>query len=327
MRAHERRRSFAPLLAALIAVGCGGGEGGDGDDDAGADTGEDTLAADAAGDDGGGSDVPGDTQADTATDTAMDTDDGGELDAATDTAMDTDDGGELDAAGEDGAGESLRFAHIECLPDVLGGADVVDGQLLTCEFSVLGEAGRNATLSCEDTGGGAVDCSSTSSTQIQPFGANPLPIDSGWFGAPSDGLAGMTYEIVWVADDGTDEATYHLTANVIADDGVDEQPSIEVSCHGDDDGEVSVTAGDRLECTLFFLDPDPDTVSWDYTRSSGPSPVDDPSPFGGLGGAPYSVEWHWDTDATESGGTWIWTFSVNDDTGPDVTYDLTVHVA
>lgn len=326
------------VMLAVVLMGCGDKNRND-DEDTATDAVEDTTATDTAGDtaaDPTEDDTAGDTVVDPVADPTEDPSEDvlvdGEEDAhmdvldATD-VVDADDGHDAtDMAGDDSSGPALAFSNIACLPDIHGGADWVEGQSITCAFEVHGEVGRDATLSCEDTGGTSLDCSSSSSTQIQPFGSNPLPITSGWFGAPSTGLAGTTYEIVWVADDGTDQARYTLSGSVIADDGVDGDPSILVDCGGDADGEVDVTAGDRLECTLTFLDPDPDSIWWDYSLDSGATPVNEPSPYSGLGGAPYSVLWHWDTDVSESGGTWVWTFTADDETDPVISFDLTVHV-
>lgn len=231
-----------------------------------------------------------------------------------------------DVQGEDVSPDALRFTNITCLPDVGGGETVVEGQNMECGFSVEGAAGHSVTLSCEDETGTAVDCSSTSSTQIQPFGSNPLPVHNGWFGTMTGGLGGTTIAIIWVADDTVEQARHRFEAVVVTDDGINEPPTIEVDCGGDVDGNVNVTVGDRLECILYFLDPDPDGLNWDYARTSGPEPVHNPTPYGGLGTAPVRVNWYWQTDAAESGGTWVYTFTVDDGAAAPVTYDLTVEV-
>jgi hypothetical protein len=213
------------------------------------------------------------------------------------------------------------------LPDVDGGEDVVAGQSMFCRFEVRGSGGRRVTLSCEDESGTDLNCTSSSPMQIQPFGSNPLPVFNGWFGiANSDSYEGTTVVVMWVADDTVEQARHRYEADVIADDGSNGAPSIEVTCEGDSDGNVDVTAGDRLDCRLVFLDPDPDTLTWDYTKTSGPDPVTGPSPYGGTGRAPFDVIWRWQTDSGES-GAFVYQFSVDDGTAAAVTYDLTVNVS
>ncbi|MBW2260739.1 MAG: hypothetical protein JRG91_02110 [Deltaproteobacteria bacterium] len=232
-----------------------------------------------------------------------------------------------DVADDEPVSDTLRFTNIRCLPDVGGGDDVVAGQNVSCRFGVQGATGRRVTLSCEDDSGTAVDCSSSSTTQIQPFGSNPLPVFNGWFGmGNTSSLGGTTVVTIWVADDTVGQARHRFEANVIADDGTNGPPTIEVDCGGDTDGSVSVTAGARLDCTLYILDPDPDDVSWDYTQTSGATPVTPPSPYGGTGRAPYDVTWRWQSDSSES-GTFVYTFSADDGTASTVTYDLTVDVS
>ncbi len=298
---------LAPVLALVLAA-CGGGKKGSGDADA-----EDVLTdpepEDAqededADDDADPLDAPGDPAADPSTDTTP-----------------------ADVADDEPVSDTLRFTGIHCLPDVDGGDDVVAGQNLSCRFGVQGATGRRVTLTCEDESGTAVDCSSSSSTQIQPFGSNPLPVFNGWFGmGNTSSLGGTTVVIIWVADDTVEQARHRFEADVVADDGVNAPPSIEVDCGGDTDGSVSVTAGSRLDCRLFILDPDPDDVSWDYSQTSGATPVTSPSPYGGTGRAPYDVTWRWQTDSSES-GTFVYTFSADDGTATAVTYDLTVDVS
>jgi len=231
-----------------------------------------------------------------------------------------------DTAEEEPASTELRFANIRCLPDVGSGESVVDGQSMFCRFEVRGGSGTRATLECEDDTGSPIDCGSSSTTQIQPFGSNPLPIINGWFGTGTSGRAGTTIVVVWVADDTVDQARHRFEADVVADDGVNGPPSIEVTCAGDSDGEVGVAAGARLDCTLRFLDPDPDDLTWDYVQTSGPAPTSAPGPYSGLGRAPFDVTWRWQT-ATGESGTYVYTFSVDDGTSSPATFDLTVNVS
>lgn len=297
---------LAPVLALALAA-CGGKKGSE--DAAGEEALADLAAADAddegedADEDADPADAPGDPAGDPAPDPPS------------------------DPADDEPVSDTLRFTGIHCLPDVDGGDDVVAGQNVSCRFGVQGATGRRVTLSCEDGSGTAIDCSSSSSTQIQPFGSNPLPVFNGWFGmGNTSSLGGTTVVIVWVADDTVEQARHRFEADVIADDGTNGPPSIEVDCGGDTDGSVSVTAGSRLDCRLFILDPDPDDVSWDYSQTSGATPVTSPSPYGGTGRAPYDVTWRWQTDSSES-GTFVYTFSADDGTATAVTYDLTVDVS
>lgn len=303
------RTVLIPACAAVLALGCGGGNNGpdDADED---DVGTDVETEDSTPADVDGEDTGGDGTSDPSTD-----------DAAGDPP---DDPTEDDPSTE--PSDELRFTNIRCLPDVGAGDDVVDGQNLFCRFEVRGATGRRVDLSCEDESGSVIDCSSSSTSQIQPFGSNPLPVFNGWFGTGTSGLAGTTIVIIWVADDTVDQVRHRFEADVIADDGTNGPPSIEVSCEGDTDGDVSVTAGDRLDCMLFFLDPDPDSLDWDYTQTSGPTPVTSPAPYGATGPAPFDVTWRWQTDSGES-GAFVYTFSVDDGTAAAVTYDLTVNVS
>jgi hypothetical protein len=294
------------LLVAGLLLGCGG-KSNNGDEDTGTeDTVDDTTVSDVETEDTGAGDTPLDTDEDVVTDSVEDT--------------------PADPGEEEPAATGLRFANIDCLPDVGGGEDVVEGQSMTCRFEVLGESGRRVTLSCEDESGTAIDCSSSSPTQIQPFGSNPIPVINGWFGTGTDGLADTTIVIVWVADDTVEQARHRFEADVVADDGTNGPPEIDVTCGGDSDGTIDVTAGDRMDCTLTFTDPDPDDLDWDYTQTAGATPVTSPGPYGGLGRAPYSVAWRWQTDSSES-GTYEYTFSVDDGTAPAVTFVLTVNVS
>lgn len=293
---------LAPVLALALAA-CGGKKGSE--DAAGEEALEDLPAADA---DDEGEDADEDADP---------------VDAPGEPAADP----PSDPADDEPVSDTLRFTGIRCLPDVEGGDDVVAGQNVSCRFGVQGATGRRVTLSCEDASGTAIDCSSSSSTQIQPFGSNPLPVFNGWFGmGNTSSLGDTTVVIVWVADDTVEQARHRFEADVIADDGTNGPPSIEVDCGGDTDGSVSVTAGSRLDCRLFILDPDPDDVSWDYSQTSGATPVTPPSPYGGTGRAPYDVTWRWQTDSSES-GTFVYTFSADDGTATAVTYDLTVDVS
>jgi hypothetical protein len=292
--------------AVLGLAACGGKTKGD-EDALG-----DTAVPDVADDDAGGDAVDDGVPTDSEDDSALDA-----PDAPADAPADTE---------EEPIPGDLHFRSIRCLPDVDGGEDVVAGQSMFCRFEVWGTAGRRATLTCEDASGAPIDCSSSSSTQIQPFGSNPLPVINGWFGTSTSGLAGTTIVIVWVADDTVETATHRFEADVVADDGVNGPPSIEVECEGDSDGNVDVTAGDRLDCRLVILDPDPDTVDWDYTQTSGPTPATSPSPYSGLGPAPFDVTWRWQTASTDA-GTYVFRFSADDGTAAAVTFDLTVNVS
>jgi len=297
---------LAPVLA-LLLVACGGKKG-SGDAD-----GEDALA---------------DLEPEDTEEEEEDADDDVDpVDAPVDPADDPTSDPPADPADDEPVSDTLRFTSIHCLPDVDGGDDVVAGQNVSCRFGVQGSTGRRVTLSCEDESGTIVECSSSSTTQIQPFGSNPLPVFNGWFGmGNTSSLGGTTVVTIWVADDTVEQARHRFEADVIVDDGVNAPPTIEVDCDGDTDGSVSVTAGDRLDCSLFILDPDPDDVSWDYTQTSGATPVASPSPYGGTGRAPYDVTWRWQTDSSES-GTFVYTFSADDGTATAVTYDLTVDVS
>ncbi len=239
-------------------------------------------------------------------------------------------GGTAAAAGASGMGGSAAapaFADIVCLPDVGSGEVAVEGQPVMCSFGVTGAPGANVSLTCEDAAGGTVDCSVASSNfQIQPFGSNPVPVSGGFFGGSTNGLAGTTLVVIWVADDGSAEGRHTFAAQVVADDGINGAPAISVDCGGDTDGDVDVSAGQPLDCRVVFADPDPDSVSWSYARTGGPAPTADPSPFGGLGSAPYGVDWRWLTDASEAGGTWVYRFTADDSVAPAVTFDLTVNV-
>jgi hypothetical protein len=297
---------LAPVLALALSA-CGGGSKGTEDAD------EEEAAADVP---------PADVEDDGEEDADEET-----VDAPAEPAVDPAPDPVEDPADDEPVSDALRFTNIRCLPDVGAGDDVVAGQHVSCRFGVQGASGRRVTLSCEDESGTAVDCSSTSTTQIQPFGSNPLPVFNGWFGmGDTSSLGGTTVVTIWVADDTVEQARHRFEADVIADDGVNGPPSIEVDCDGDTDGTVSVTAGSRLDCTLFILDPDPDDVSWDYTQTSGATPSASPSPYGGTGRAPYDVTWRWQTDSSES-GTFVFTFSADDGTATAVTYDLTVEVS
>ncbi len=234
-------------------------------------------------------------------------------------------GGSTGGSGGGSPGDPT-FVDISCLPDVLGGVSVVEGQPISCSFGVTGAPGESVELTCEDDQGNVTDCGPTSGTQIQPFGSNPLPLDDGWFGTGTAGLAGDMVNVVWVATDGQgNRGTYTFEAPVVADDGVNEPPTIEVNCAGDTDGAVSVAGGEKLECDILLLDPDPDQIWWDYTTISG-APVNSPGPYSGVGGAPYTAIWHWDTTAAEAGSSFVFRFTADDETAPVVEYDLTVDV-
>ncbi len=51
-----------------------------------------------------------------------------------------------------------------------------------------------------------------------------------------------------------------------------------------------------------------------------------PPNSGSSSGTATQVDWGWNTDSSETGGTWVWTFEADDESDPPVTYDLTVHV-
>jgi hypothetical protein len=224
----------------------------------------------------------------------------------------------------DGGTHALQFTQVACVPDV--SRDVVQGQTISCTFRVVGTTMANATLRCRDAASAPVDCSSTSSTQLQPFGSNALPINDGLFIMSTQGRAGTHPVIVWVADTGALQATHRFEANIVADDGVNGPPSIEFNCAGDADGTVRVVAGAQLVCQVRLSDPDPDTLSWSYTQTAGSVPANEPTPFGGSGQAPLEFTWRWSTVAAEAGASWTYRFTVNDGTAPAVTRDLAVSV-
>ncbi|HYO64624.1 MAG TPA: hypothetical protein VEU33_00970 [Archangium sp.] len=184
----------------------------------------------------------------------------------------------------------------------------------------------NATLRCENESGAAVDCGATSTTQLQPFGANPVPIKDGLFIMRTNGLAGTKAVVVWVAEQGATQARHRFEADIVADDGVNGPPGIEFNCGGDTDGSVGVNAGSQLTCAVRFVDPDPGSLSWSYSLAAGAAPVNEPTPFGGSGQAPLGATWRWSTAASEAGKTWTYRFTVNDGTAPAVTRDLLVTV-
>lgn len=221
---------------------------------------------------------------------------------------------------------NLRFTDVICLPEVTGGQTIVEGSLVTCTFHVAGPPGRAVTLRCEDGAGNELDCGSSSRTQLQPFGASPLPLDDGFFTISTDGLAGTTAVVVWVADDGEEEARHRFEAQVVADDGLNEPPGIELDCGGDTDGSVDIKAGNELVCTLRFIDPDPDLLTWSYEIAQGGTPTSEPTPFGGAATAPFEAEWRWITAPSESGMAWTFRFKVMDGAAPEVTRDLIVNV-
>lgn len=247
--------------------------------------------------------------------------DGGD---GTDGAAGGSDGG-MDLPDGGNAG-NLRFTSIICLPDTSNGQAVVEGQQIGCTFRVEGTTTGSVSLRCEDDAGAALDCGSSSTTQLQPSGSHPLPINDGWFYTRTDGLAGTTLVVIWVADGGNTQARHRFEAPVIADDGLNEPPSIAIDCAGDTDGRVRVTAGNQLGCTLRFLDPDPDVLVWSYQQTAGPAPASQPRPFGGAGSAPLTADWQWQTSTSEAGGSWMYTFHVDDGTAPPVTSDLVVTV-
>jgi hypothetical protein len=225
-----------------------------------------------------------------------------------------------------GGGGDLRFSDISCLPDVSKGASVVEGQSVSCIFRLEGRAGRSASFRCEDAAGAALDCGTSSSTQLQPFGSNPLPVKDGLFIMSTGGLGTGKRTVVWVADDGELQSRHRLEMNIVANDGVNEAPAIEFNCGGDTDGSVRVAAGSQLSCQIRFVDPDPGLLSWSYAVSSGPTPVSEATPFGGSGEAPHEVLWSWGTAASEAGKAWTYTFTVDDGTAPAVTRGLVVTV-
>jgi hypothetical protein len=223
-----------------------------------------------------------------------------------------------------GSDKDLRFEDVQCVPNVLEGKAIVEGQSLSCTFRVEGRVGREASVRCEDASGGSLDCSAASRMQIQPFGSNPLPIKDGLFIMQTDGRANQNVSLVWVADDGEKEARRRVEFAVSADDGVNAPPSIEFNCAGDTDGAVRAAAGAQLVCQVRLSDPDPDTLSWSYTQTAGPAPANEPTPFGGSGQAPLEFTWRWSTVAAEAGKSWTYRFTVNDGTAPAVTRELVI---
>ncbi|WP_143195792.1 hypothetical protein [Archangium sp. Cb G35] len=212
------------------------------------------------------------------------------------------------------------------MPDVSGGKTIVEGKSLSCVFRLEGEAGRSVSSRCEDASGAAIDCGSSSPMQLQPFGSNKLPVKDGLFIMSTARLGSGKRTVVWVADDGEHTARYRLEVNIVPDDGVNGAPGVEFNCGGDTDGSVRVSAGAQLTCTVRFVDPDPDTLSWSYALASGSTPQNEATPFGGSGQTPHEVVWRWSTQASEAGKTWTYAFTVNDGTAPAVTRNLTVSV-
>lgn len=225
-----------------------------------------------------------------------------------------------------GGSDELRFAEVQCVPDVLRGMSLVAGQSLSCVFRLEGSSGRSASLRCEHDSGAAADCGAAAGMQLQPFGTHPLPIQDGLFILSTSGLGPGRRVVVWRADDGEHLARYRLEVEIVADNGVNEQPGIEFNCGGRTDGTARIAAGGEVSCQVRFVDPDPDALSWSYAVASGPAPQNEATPFGGSGQAPHEVRWRWRTSASEAGKTWTYAFTVSDGTAPAVTRQLVVTV-
>lgn len=232
-------------------------------------------------------------------------------------------GGTDGGSGADGGAEAPAFTQIACVPDPRS-QDIVAGQIIQCGFHVIGPAGASATLSCENESGASIDCGSASTTQLQPFGSNPLPINDGQFVMSTAGRANTRAVVVWVGSNGSAQGRYRFEANIVADDGVNEPPRIDIDCGGDTDGVVSAPAGSTLSCQVRFVDPDPDILTWSYALSAGAAPVNDPTPFGGAGVAPIVVSWRWNIAASEAGSIRTYTFTASDGTAAPVTRQLVV---
>jgi hypothetical protein len=173
-----------------------------------------------------------------------------------------------------------------------------------------------------------VNCSQYSlAAQIQPFGDNNLPIDNGWFGDYSDTstLGGTIYTMVWVAtDDQNNETTQTINIPINNDDGIPEKPVLSIDCNGDTDGEITITAGDKPECTVSVRDNDPGDIDVDISTVSGsPSGPDFPA---SVDGSPlFSIDWVWySKDPADKGKTVVFRFTADDGTFT-VSLDLTVH--
>lgn len=240
--------------------------------------------------------------------------------------------GGTSAGGAAGSGGStnpnaLHFENVGCTYTDAGAPALVDDSPLTCTFDVKGDPTRQVTLSCEDTQGQPVNCGLTSPTsQIFPFGPQPLPLSQGMLIDWPVGFAGKNYEIVMVANDGVEIAKHALKLPVVADDQVNVAPSVEFDCAGDTDGKVSVTAGQSITCTIEYRDPDPGVFDYSLQRIAGLDPVWYVSTESG--GAYYTrvIPLTWNTDATEAGTSATYELWVDDHVSPILKKTIVIDV-
>lgn len=219
------------------------------------------------------------------------------------------------------------FTDVRCLPDVDAGETVVAGQRVSCWFRVAGgQEGREVVLRCKQPALD-IDCDSPA-LELGPRGPGPLPIEDGRFAMETRYLAGTTAVVTWFADTGRERASHLLEIPVVADDGIDEPPSIDIDCAGagDDDTVVRIPAGDTLRCALRIRDPDPGDLYWTYDIAQDEVPAHTPMPLGGAAPAPVQAAWSWTTAPGEAGTSWTFTFVVSDGRTPEVKRDLVVVV-
>ncbi len=227
-----------------------------------------------------------------------------------------------DTGTPDAATDGLRFTDVVCEPDVLNGEPVATESFLDCTFRVVGVAGRETQLSCEDPSGVELDCHNDWPPRwLDPEDPTPLPIEDGWFGMGIGGPNGPPNGVVWVAHDGVSEARFELSWTV----KVNNPPDLWVECGGNGSGFVTVAAGDLLQCVVHTTDPDPgDEVHWQVVLAQGRPPEIDPAPLWGEG--PGATPWAWQTELIEAGESLIYRFYAHDSSVGAPHYDLMVSV-